>query len=59
MPEYFTAEELADALQSLAIATADKKSAQILDAASVQMISLVETIDRLRAELKAIEESRQ
>lgn len=59
LPENFATDELADAVQSLAIATADQRSSAIMDAASVRLIELQETIELLRAELKAIEELSQ
>jgi hypothetical protein len=50
-PEFMETLDLSGRLIAISIATEDQESANIMDAAAVRLMELLETIDKLREEL--------
>ena len=58
-PEFMEHIELSGELHAIALSEPDQHKADIIDAASIMVLRDQETIDMLRAELKALQELRQ
>jgi hypothetical protein len=58
-PEFMEHIELSGELHAIALSEPDQHKADVIDAASIMVLRDQETIDMLRAELKALQELRQ